>query len=105
MPNLRLFTSNRLEILADELAKVTGIPLSSPFDREVIVVQSRGMERWISMELALRHGVSANIEFPFPNAFINDVLKRAFPGLIGQPYFNPEIMTWRIMEILPSLVS
>ncbi len=106
MPNLRLFTSNRLEILADELAKVTRIPLSSPFQKEVIVVQSKGMERWISMAIAERHGVCANMEFPFPNAFINDVLKKAFPELTGgQPYFNPEIMTWRIMEILPSLVS
>ena len=105
MPNLRLFTSNRLEILADELATVTGTPLSSPFDREVIVVQSRGMERWISMELALRQGVCANMEFPFPNAFMNDVLGKAFPDLTGQPFFDPDIMTWRIMEILPSLIS
>ncbi len=105
MPNLRLFTSNRLEILANELAGVIGTPLSSPFDKEVIVVQSPGMERWISMELALRHGVCANMEFPFPNAFMNDVLGKAFPDLTGQPFFEPDIMTWRIMEILPSLIS
>ena len=49
MPTLKLFTSNRLETLADELAEVIRTPLASPFDKEVLVVQSRGMERWISM--------------------------------------------------------
>lgn len=105
MPNLRLFASNRLEILADTLAEVLRVPLSSPFDPEVIVVQSRGMERWISMAPARRQGVCANMEFPFPNSFINEVLKKAFPDLIGQPFFDREIMTWRIMQILPSLGS
>ena len=55
MAGLRLYTSNRLEILAQRLAEVLGRPLASPLDREVIVVQSSGMERWLSMQLSLIH--------------------------------------------------
>ncbi|SPD76253.1 Exodeoxyribonuclease V, gamma subunit [uncultured Desulfobacterium sp.] len=103
--NLRLFTSNRLEILADQLAGVISSPLSSVFDAEIIVVQSRGMERWLSMEMALRHGVCANIRFPFPNAFINQIAQQVFSTSPEQSGFEPKMMMWRIMGILPSLLQ
>ncbi len=105
MSVLRLFTSNRMEVLAEALAKELSTPLSSVFETEVIIVQSRGMERWISMDLAERHGICANIRFPFPNAFMAEVLKIIFPDLPEQSPFDPEILTWRIMKILPSLVT
>ena len=43
----RLFVSNRLEVLAEQLAAVLQTPLSSPLAPEVIVVQSKGMERHV----------------------------------------------------------
>ena len=39
--HLRLFTGNRLEILADQLAAVLAEPLPSPLEPETIVVQSK----------------------------------------------------------------
>ncbi|MFH1480647.1 MAG: exodeoxyribonuclease V subunit gamma, partial [Pseudomonadota bacterium] len=102
---LRLYTSNRLEILADQLSQVLLTPLPSPFDREVIVVQSKGMERWISMQLAQRHGICANVHFPFPNHFVQEIFRIALPGVPEHPLFDPKIMTWRIMGILPSCLS
>ncbi len=35
-------------------------PLSDPLGQEIIVVQSKGMERWLSMQLARHHGICAN---------------------------------------------
>jgi exodeoxyribonuclease V gamma subunit len=49
MPAFNVFFSNRLEILGEQLARIVRTPLSSPLTAEIIVVQSRGMERWISM--------------------------------------------------------
>jgi len=66
MINLKLYTSNRLEILAEQLATVLSTPLASPMEPEIIVVQSQGMERWVSMELARHFGICANTKFPFP---------------------------------------
>ena len=101
---LRLFTSNRLEILADALAEVLSKPLASVLDEELIVVQSRGMERWVSMQLAQRHGICANYIFPFPNAFVHDIFQKIIPDLPERSSFDPKIMTWRIMKLLPSCI-
>ncbi len=101
-PTLRLFTSNRLEILADALAEVLTKPLPSPLDEEIILVQSQGMERWVSTELAQRCGICANIRFPFPNAFIYEVFRKVLEGIPEQLPCDPKTMTWKIMKHLPS---
>ncbi len=103
MTSLKLFTSNRLEILAKALAEVLETPLASPFEQEVIIVQSKGMERWIATQLAGHHDICANIQFPFPNAFVNDVFRRLLPGDPTDQDFDPEVITWKIMGLLPSL--
>ncbi len=101
---LRLFTSNRLEILADILAEVLEEPLTSVLDEEIIVVQSKGMERWVSMQLAQRHGICANYRFPFPNAFVHEVFQKVIPDLPERSDFDPKTITWRIMKLLPSCI-
>lgn len=100
-----LFTSNRLEILAEALAEVLSTPLASPLAEEIILVQSRGMERWVSMELARRHGICANCRFPFPNAFVYEVFRKVFKDLPERPPFDPKTMTWKIMKCLPSCIA
>jgi exodeoxyribonuclease V gamma subunit len=105
MAGLRLFTSNRLEILAETLAEVLRTPLPSPLDREVLVVQSRGMERWLSLELARHHGVCANYRFPFPNAFVREIYQKVAPDIPDRSPFDPDILSWRIMERLPALIE
>ncbi len=102
---LRLFTSNRLENLAEALAEVLRTPLGSVLDEEIIVVQSRGMERWVSMQLAQRHGICANYRFPFPNTFVHEVFRKVIPDLPECSPFAPKIMTWRIMKLLPSSIT
>ncbi len=100
-PDLNIYTSNRLEILAKELARMVRQPLPSPTAPEIIVVQSRGMQRWISMELARHNGICANCLFLFPNALLQLLFKRLMPDLPEQSLFDPEALTFRIMKILP----
>ena len=105
MPGIKLYTSNRLEILAAQLAEVLRIPLSSPLMSEIILVQSKGMERWISMELAARLGICANYRFPFPNHFVYQVFREFIPDLPEASPFDPAIMAWEIMKILPPCLT
>ena len=105
MSELKIFTGNRLEILADRLAEVVSWPLSTAFEPETVIVQSRGMERWVSMAVARRNGICANMVFPFPNAFLDGLFRRILPDLPDPSPFDPEILTFRIMQRLPAFLE
>jgi exodeoxyribonuclease V gamma subunit len=82
MPGFYLYVSNRLEILKEYLAQVVAEPLRSPFESEIIVVQSKGMERWLTQELAQEAGIWANARFPFPNTMAWDIFQRTVFSLL-----------------------
>lgn len=102
---LTIFSSNRMENLAEALARVVREPLDSPFTPEVIVVQSKGMQRWLAMELSRRFGVWANGDFPFPNAMVRRLFRSVLPELPDIPGFSPEFMSWRIAGMLPGFLA
>ena len=106
MPQLNLFTGNRLTTLAEMLAKrISAGQLKSPFEAEIVIVQSKGMERWLSLELAKRHGICANFRFPFPNTFIYQMLNRCLPELPEATNFDPDVLTFAIVRALPGLLK
>lgn len=103
---MHLHRSNRTEQLVEILCDVVRAPLASPFAKECIVVQGRGMERWLSMQLAQRLGVWANPEFPFPRALI----ERAFAAVTGEKEdvgakYQPETLLWAIADLLPRFLG
>jgi len=102
---LILHTSNRLERLADQLASVLSRPLSTPLTPEIIVVQSNGMRRWLAQQIAQRHGICANVSFPFPQKFFGQVLEAVIPGTTRSEIFDRDVMTWRIAALLPGLAE
>lgn len=97
--------SNRTEKLVAVLAEIVLRRPADPLARECIVVQGKGMERWLSMELARRCGVWANPDFPFPRHFID----RALKAVLGEEAdtgtaFEPESLMWSVAELLPQLL-
>ena len=104
MNGLFLHTGNRLETLAAELAAVMAEPLASPFTPEVVMVQSLGMRRWLSLQLAQRLGVCMNAQFPFPRAFLDAILRRLVPEMAPPDAFAPDLLTWKIHRMLPVLL-
>ncbi len=105
MHNLKIYTSNHMEILALQLARIVRDPLPSPLVPEIIVVQSRGMERWVSMEIAGHNGICANCSFLFPNPFLQEIVKKIIPDLPEDSPFDPVTMTFKIMNVLESSVD
>ncbi len=110
---LHLHSSNRLEKLVDMLAEVTKQPLPTAFHSEFIVVQSKGMERWLSLELAQRLGIWANAKFPFPKSIVWQILRTVLSQETNLNYFDkqavhyfdPEVLQWGVMQILPTLLD
>lgn len=98
---LYLYTGNRMERLVDRLADLLRETLCPVFTPEKIVVQSRGMQRWISMELARRFGVWANCDYPFPNRMAAELFRLAVPPPMEGRF--RDVMSWRIMRLLPEL--
>ena len=101
MSGLNIFTSNRLEILAEQLSQMLKTHPSAVLLEEIIVVQSKGMERWVSLEIARRNGICANVRFPFPNSFLQEIAKQVLPEFPQPSPFEPEVLTFKIMKILP----
>ena len=100
---MNLYISNRLEILAERLAETLASASSDPMERETVVVQSRGMQRWISMQIAARNGICANIRFPFPKAVLSEILSAFHPEDSFNEALEPDMLTWRILHILQFL--
>ena len=102
---LQIYTSNRMENLVSALAVVVAEPLASPFTPELIVVQSKGMQRWLAMELAKKLGVWANCKYPFPNKMVWDLFCLTFDGVPDVSCFSPDVLTWKIMGLLPEYLE
>src|SRR5262245_12702257 len=102
---LTLHRSHRLEWLADALAAELRRNPLPPLQAEHIVVQSLGLRRWLSFQLAERLGVAMHIEFPFPAEFV----EKAFPAFAGDaapsPVYRREVLPWRIHAVLPGLLQ
>ena len=106
MAGLVIHTGNRLELLVKELARDISKPRLSVFEPEIVITQSPGMSRWVSMQLAACQRVSANLDFPYPNTFLNllcEALSLDVPTT-DDP-FDPVNMTFAIMNTLPSCLS
>jgi exodeoxyribonuclease V gamma subunit len=107
---LRVYASNRLEVLAGQLASTMRTDPLGPLEREVIVVQSRGMYRWLTLELAKQLGIAATIATPFPGTFCRALAERIEGRLLAGPAeryeiatpsaFDREILAWRIFRLL-----
>ena len=77
-------------------------PLSSPFDKEVFLIQSQGMERWLSQQLATKFQVFANFEFLFPGKFFS-LMASQINQQLQTDVFSRELMVWRFELLLRDL--
>lgn len=101
-----LISSNRLENLTADFSERMNTPCGkSILTPETVIVQSRGMERYLRLELAKIQGVSANMEFPFPQNFASEYV---FKPLLNGKKENPldlGVFTWDIFKVLPELAE
>ena len=67
-------------------------------------MQSRGMERWLNLQIARQNGICAHVDFLFPKVFVYKLFCRV-TDLPEKPPFAPEINTWRILKCLPELMA
>lgn len=101
-----LYHSNQLDLLKELLVnRIRQAPLSHPFLREQILVQSPGMAQWLKLELAKAFGIAANIDFPLPASFIWEMFTQVLADVPRQSPYNKGAMSWQLMTILPALLE
>ncbi|MGR9115713.1 MAG: exodeoxyribonuclease V subunit gamma [Gammaproteobacteria bacterium] len=98
-----LHSSNKTENLLEHLAAIIETaPLSSPFSKEVFLIQSQGMERWLSQQLATKLKVWGNFEYLFPGRFFSSLAQKIDSSLSDEA-FERELMHWRFEALLRRL--
>lgn len=98
-----LHSSNKTENLVEHLSAIIGnAPLADPFAKEVFLIQSQGMERWLSQQLATKFQVFANFEFFFPAKFFSQ-MARLTQQHLQTDVFARELMVWRFESLLREL--
>jgi len=98
-----LHSSNKTENLVAHLtAVIENAPLASPFEKEIFLIQSQGMERWLSQQLASHFKVWGNYQFLFPGKFFN-YLAQKIDSNLNDATFDRNLMLWRIEALLRGL--
>lgn len=100
---LHVHHGNRTEVLADRLAELLAQAPGHPLQPQVVMVQNPGMAHWLSLAIAARRGVAANLDFPLPGNFIWRVFQAQWPGLPKHSAFDCSVLSWRILALLPRL--
>ena len=105
---LQVHRAERSDRLVAALGEILAQPLPDPLATEVVAVHSRGIERWISQELALRlgagalgtDGVAANIDFPFPGRLIRESVATASGVDPERDPWLPQRLTWPLLQLV-----
>jgi exodeoxyribonuclease V gamma subunit len=105
---LHLVQSNKMEFLAKALQAwllEDKAASANIFTQDTILVQSPGMAQWLKIQIAQDSGIAANLDFPLPSSFIWQLYRQHIPLLPEQSAFTKDNMAWKLMAILPDLLS
>jgi exodeoxyribonuclease V gamma subunit len=97
---LKLTFANHYETLRDELLSAVADRPASPFAAEQIIIPSVALRRDLTLSMATRHGVCANVEFAYLAQWLWRQIGKVVPGIDSESPFAAPVLTWRIFNIL-----
>ncbi|MGL4826297.1 MAG: exodeoxyribonuclease V subunit gamma [Vibrionaceae bacterium] len=102
---LKLYYSNQLEALREKIVTlIAQQPLSSPLQKECIVVPHNALAQWLKLAVARELGVAANIEFLSPEQFLWRLQSALLPHCGTRNFFTRDALRWIICQVLPALL-
>lgn len=107
---LKIYSSNHLQVLFHHVSGHFAQAPLSPLEKEYLVVQSRGMARWLTLQLAATQGIAASLEFSLPKAFCfktTQNLVEAPMSAANQPsiFEDRQALAWALFVSLPELLA
>ncbi len=103
-------TSTRADAFVGPLAELFAVPGPDALATELVGIPTRGMERWLSQQLAqvlgaspgARDGICANVEFRFVGGLIGQAIATAGADPAEDPW-QPDRAVWPLMQTVEEL--
>ena len=112
MMTIHLHRAPRTDQLADALGELLATPPADPFAGELVLVPTRGTERWLSQRLSHRlgrspvaaalpgvagpgDGVCAGVELRSPRSLVAELT-----GTVDDDPWSPDALAWPLLEVL-----
>ncbi len=89
--------ANRFETLSGLLAAQLGAGARPVFCADQVIVPSAAVRRQLTLELARRHGVCANVHFGYLAQWLWQMIARVVPGVQSESPFDAAVLAWRIV--------
>lgn len=109
---LTIHRAERADALIGPLAALLSDAPPDPFTPEVIAVPSKGVERWVMQQLALRlgtagvrDGVAANIAFPSPARLAGDVMSTLAGWTPDTDPWTGSRLVWAVLAVMDECVA
>lgn len=105
---LTIYHSNKLDVLKSLMAHIMQMQkLTSPMQKEVIVVQSTGMAKWLQIELGQEMGILANVDFVLPSGYLWQLFSmfKSADNSNDDIKFDKLTITWLLMKTIPHLLN
>jgi exodeoxyribonuclease V gamma subunit len=97
---LRIQFSNRIEALCDAVVGAIGAVPDSPFSAQQIVVPSTAMRRHLTLAIARRHGICANVDCVYLAEWLWQQIARVVRTVAVESPFAASALEWRVYQIL-----
>ncbi len=93
---LHIHFANRFETLSDLFVERLGTTVGLAFTEEQVIVPSAAVKRRLTLELARRHGICANVRFSYLARWLWQQIARVVPGVLDESPFDASILGWRV---------
>lgn len=99
---LYTYPSNKLEYLVQVLSKLLDVEKKDLFTPTQLIVGSRGMQHWLSMQLAEYRNIAMNLKYDMINAYILDICYELTAKQEYKKAYTKDILAWRVFRLLSS---
>jgi len=101
---LNYIKSNRIELIAEVLAKELLVNPPSVTEQIFISIDDYLLSQWMRDQITIKNQISALYEFKTINTFTEDLIKKIYPeyDLVN---WNYDILLWNIINSLDEIVK